>query len=110
VPFRELAVPGVSACQRCGALHGSDARFCPHCGLAFGGPRSVAGVGYAEAPTYGTPGAAAPGQAALFDPHAAAAPPTYPVPAPTAAPAPPIPAPPAEGAPTAEQPAPGAQA
>lgn len=75
-PYDELFVPGVSACPRCGALHGSDARFCPNCGLAFGGPRAVAGVagdGYAAAPP-----PTAPGQAALFDPHAA--PPPEPAP------------------------------
>ncbi len=44
-PYVELFIPGVSACARCGTLHGSDAHFCPHCGLAFGGPRSVAGFG-----------------------------------------------------------------
>jgi hypothetical protein len=43
--YSELFVAGVSACQRCGGLHGSDARFCPNCGLAFGGPRTLAGVG-----------------------------------------------------------------
>ena len=48
-PYSELFVAGVSACQRCGGLHGSDARFCPSCGLAFGGPRTLAGVG-AEQP------------------------------------------------------------
>lgn len=44
-PYVELFIPGVSACERCGTLHGSDGHFCPHCGLAFGGPRSVAGLG-----------------------------------------------------------------
>ncbi len=44
-PYVELFIPGVSACARCGTLHGSDAHFCPRCGLAFGGPRSVAGMG-----------------------------------------------------------------
>jgi hypothetical protein len=43
-PYDELFIPGVSACPRCGALHGSDARFCPNCGLAFSGPRAVASV------------------------------------------------------------------
>lgn len=32
----ELAEPGISACAHCGALHGSDARFCPACGAAAG--------------------------------------------------------------------------
>ena len=36
-PYSELFVAGVSACQRCGGLHGSDARFCPSCGLASAG-------------------------------------------------------------------------
>ncbi len=62
-PYEELFVAGVSACQRCGALHGSDARFCPQCGLAFSGPRPVAGV------WTGAEGAP-PGQSALFDPQA----------------------------------------
>ena len=43
--YTELFVAGVSACQRCGTLHPSDARYCPHCGLAFAGPRFLAGVG-----------------------------------------------------------------
>ena len=47
-PYSELFIPGVGACARCGTLHGSDAHFCPNCGLAFGGPRSVAGLGNAE--------------------------------------------------------------
>jgi hypothetical protein len=70
-PYEELFVAGVSACPRCGALHGSDARFCPHCGLDFRGPRSVAGMwtdGAASAAT-----ATSPGQSALFDPQAAPA-------------------------------------
>lgn len=29
----ELHEPGVSVCLRCGALHGSDANFCPQCGI-----------------------------------------------------------------------------
>ena len=47
-PYTELFIPGLSACPRCGALHGSDARFCPQCGLSFKGPRTVAGVGTAD--------------------------------------------------------------
>ena len=47
-PYSELFIPGVGACARCGTLHGSDAHFCPNCGLAFGGPRSVAGLGVAD--------------------------------------------------------------
>ena len=36
---REVAVlrePGIGSCVRCGALHGSADRFCPHCGQPFG--------------------------------------------------------------------------
>src|SRR4051794_33153277 len=38
----ELREPGISACPRCGTLHGSDARFCPSCGLAETGARTIA--------------------------------------------------------------------
>jgi len=66
-PYTELFIPGLSACPRCGALHGSDARFCPQCGLSFKGPRTIAGVGTPDggpggaypppppAPVFGTP-------------------------------------------------------
>jgi ribosomal protein L40E len=43
----ELREPGISACLRCGALHGSDARFCPSCGVPLRGPRAFGGVGEA---------------------------------------------------------------
>lgn len=69
-PYEELFVAGVSACLRCGALHGTDARFCPHCGLAFSGPRAVAGVWTGEAASAAPSAAAPPGQSALFDPQA----------------------------------------
>ena len=50
--FEELHEPGVSACEHCGALHGSEARFCPSCGTAVD-PAGVSGVelpGAAPAP------------------------------------------------------------
>jgi len=52
-PIHELREPGITACIRCGALHGSDARFCPSCGVAVSGPRAVGEVsgGAAEAAT-----------------------------------------------------------
>jgi ribosomal protein L40E len=40
-PIHELREPGIAACIRCGALHGTDARFCPSCGVAVSGPRAV---------------------------------------------------------------------
>src|SRR3954466_9521584 len=46
----ELHEPGVSACPRCGALHGSDARFCPQCGTQFSGPLAMVEVGDAPPP------------------------------------------------------------
>ena len=49
-PVDELREAGVSACPRCAALHGSEARFCPACGLALRGPLAVGGVGEAAAP------------------------------------------------------------
>lgn len=45
---RELVVlrePGLAACPRCAALHGSDANFCPNCGMPFSGGRPAAGLG-----------------------------------------------------------------
>jgi hypothetical protein len=31
-----LRVPGITACARCAAIHASDDRFCPNCGLPMG--------------------------------------------------------------------------
>jgi hypothetical protein len=42
--FIDLREPGIAACPRCSALHGSDARFCPSCGLRLSGPRAFAEV------------------------------------------------------------------
>ena len=52
----ELREPGVAACPRCGALHGSDAKFCPQCGTQFSGPLAMVEVGGTTA----TPAEAAP--------------------------------------------------
>ena len=38
----ELREPGITACPRCGTLHGSDANYCPSCGLALSGARTIA--------------------------------------------------------------------
>jgi hypothetical protein len=43
--IHELREPGIASCPRCGALHGSEARYCPSCGLALRGPQPVAEVG-----------------------------------------------------------------
>src|SRR6185295_15482785 len=56
----ELREPGITACARCGTLHGSDANFCPSCGLALSGARTIAAdVGE------GVHGSRPPGQPAL---------------------------------------------
>jgi hypothetical protein len=39
--IEEIHEPGISACAHCGALHGSDARYCPSCGVAVEAPRAV---------------------------------------------------------------------
>lgn len=40
----ELHEPGVSACARCGALHGSEARFCSSCGTSVTSPGAHAAI------------------------------------------------------------------
>lgn len=35
-PLTVLREPGIAACPRCAAIHGTDARFCPSCGLPLG--------------------------------------------------------------------------
>jgi ribosomal protein L40E len=46
----ELREPGVAACPRCGALHGSDAKYCPQCGTQFSGPLAMVEVGGVATP------------------------------------------------------------
>jgi ribosomal protein L40E len=58
-PLTELREPGISVCPRCGALHGSDARFCPSCGVPVRGPRAIAEVGEAVSLSVGQIGAVA---------------------------------------------------
>lgn len=50
LPITELREPGITACARCGAVHGSEAKFCPNCGTGLRGPRAVAEVGDAVSP------------------------------------------------------------
>jgi hypothetical protein len=76
-PIHELREPGISSCPRCGALHDSEANFCPHCGLQLGGPRAMGEVGGAIAapPQAPPPPADAPAQAPASPPAAAGPPP-----------------------------------
>jgi ribosomal protein L40E len=46
-PITELREPGISVCPRCGALHGSEARYCPSCGVPVHGALAIAEVGEA---------------------------------------------------------------
>jgi len=82
----ELREPGITACARCGGLHGTDARFCPACGTEIGGPVAVS-VAHSPAPdvTAAQPVATTPAAAAV-DASAPA-----PVPQPPAVPTPPVP-------------------
>ena len=59
-PLTELREPGVSVCSRCGALHGSEARFCPSCGTPVRGPLAIAEVGDAVSLPAGEPHAGGP--------------------------------------------------
>lgn len=54
----ELHEPGVSVCLRCGALHGSDANFCPQCGIRVDQHASV--------PTPTEPATVAPGTTGAY--------------------------------------------
>jgi hypothetical protein len=60
-PITELREPGISVCPRCGGLHGSEARYCPSCGVEFRGPLAIAEVGEAvSVPTPEPPAAPQP--------------------------------------------------
>jgi ribosomal protein L40E len=62
-PLTELREPGISVCSRCGALHGSDARFCPSCGTPVHGARAIAEVGESVSMAVGEIGAVTPPRA-----------------------------------------------
>jgi hypothetical protein len=116
-PVTVLREAGVAACPRCAAIHGSDDRFCPNCGLAMDlrAERPVAGpppAAPAPAPTptpappappapAATAPVATPAPAPVTEPPAAPASTPTPTPTPVSAPAT---APPAGPAPSVEQP------
>jgi len=105
-PVTVLREAGVAACPRCAAIHGSDDRFCPNCGLAMDlrAERPMAGppAAAASAPTPAPPPASPPAPASASASASASAP----VPAPTP-PAGPAPAPGGGEAGRADAPGPG---
>jgi hypothetical protein len=82
-PVTVLREVGIAACPRCAAIHGSDDRFCPGCGLAFD---THADRPISTAPV--SPQAQAPASPASPSPAVAQASPAAPAPTPTSAPAP----------------------
>jgi hypothetical protein len=100
-PITVLREAGITACARCAAIHASDDRFCPNCGLSLGRHPDLP---IAVAATAATPASAppAPGAVATGAPTGAVSPTPGP-PAPSASP----PAVPATG-PAATPPSPPA--
>jgi hypothetical protein len=88
-----LREAGITACPRCAAIHGSEDRFCPNCGLSLGKHVDLPIAGATAAQSTGAPDASAthPAHPALPTPAAA----------PIAAPAPPTGPPPGPAAPHA---------
>lgn len=104
-----LREAGVAACPRCAAIHGSDDRFCPNCGLAMDlrAERPVAGAAApAPTPTPTPPPAPAPTPPRSPTPAPSPTPPPSPTPAASPTPTPPAPvtAQPAGPAPKVDQP------
>jgi hypothetical protein len=84
---------GIATCPRCAALHGSDDRFCPNCGLAFDThadrPISTAPIAPQTQATNVQPATATQAPVSAPAPTTAPAPsPAAPAPTPTTAPAP----------------------
>jgi hypothetical protein len=79
-PITELREPGVSVCARCGGLHGSEARFCPSCGVPVRGPLAIGEVGEAVSPVGELGTAFAPPETATHPAAGAETPPVTPQP------------------------------
>ncbi|HWG08770.1 MAG TPA: zinc ribbon domain-containing protein [Solirubrobacteraceae bacterium] len=78
-PVTVLREAGITACPRCAAIHSSEDRFCPSCGLSMS-RRSDLPIAGASGPATG-PGTAASGAVAASPAPGAAAAPTAPDPA-----------------------------
>jgi len=111
-PVTILREAGVAACPRCAAIHGSDDRFCPNCGLAMDlrAERPMAGAAAPAPHQPPAPAAPSPSAPSPSAPAPSAPAPSAPAPAqPAAAPAPAAPAPspsaPSPSAPAPAQPA-----
>jgi hypothetical protein len=80
-PVTVLREAGITACPRCAAIHGSEDRFCPNCGLPVGPHADLPIAGAAGAPANGP-------DAARLDVAQAPEPPSQPQQQAGAAPAP----------------------
>ncbi|HTY96737.1 MAG TPA: hypothetical protein VMB91_06830 [Solirubrobacteraceae bacterium] len=107
-PITVLSEAGITACARCAAIHSSEDRYCPNCGLPLHRHADLPAdlrAGPAAPPAAGPPG----------PPPPAPAPAAAPSPGPVAAPLPPSaakpagPRPPAESAPEQTSPSPEPQ-
>jgi hypothetical protein len=81
-----LREAGINACPRCAAIHSSEDRFCPHCGLSMGRHVDLPIAGAATTPTAAV--SAPPSTPAPAEPAPVATPSPAPPVTPTAAPAP----------------------
>ncbi len=81
-PITVLREAGITACPRCAAIHGSEDRFCPNCGLGLapGAAAPIAGAA-SSGPAVPVPAAEAPAPAGAPAPASTPVPPSTPVPA-----------------------------
>jgi hypothetical protein len=92
-PVTVLREAGINACPRCAAIHSSEDRFCPHCGLSMGRhadlPIAGAPVPAGSAPVPASPTSTPPASPTPAPPPAAEQPPPAPDAATGRAPTPP---------------------
>ena len=75
-PITVLREAGITACPRCAAIHGSEDRFCPNCGLPLSRnvDLPIAGAPAGAAPAPAAPAPVAPAQAPAAQAPAASPP------------------------------------